>query len=140
MTELTDGGRRKAAYDAVYAYIRDLPGDPHSYESVCRNASIWRAVHAALDAAEAPSDADGEAERLARAWEEKYFEMVEKYTAVAQAQASDADGALMRTTLRLFRMVHDKQASGHEFGSLPDCPMCDHVTVIRRRLGIEVGR
>ncbi|MET9073903.1 hypothetical protein ABZX95_17385 [Streptomyces sp. NPDC004232] len=40
---------RQAAYDAVYAYIRELgnylPADP-----VLRNAIIWRAVHAALDA------------------------------------------------------------------------------------------
>ena len=40
---------RQPAYDAVFAYIRDLgqylPPDP-----VHRNAIIWRAVHAALDA------------------------------------------------------------------------------------------
>jgi hypothetical protein len=86
MTEQTDTEPRQPAYAAVYAYIRELPGDPHSYESVCRNAAIWKAVHAALDAAEAPSDAElVEAQRLARAWEEKYFEMAEKRTADAVA-------------------------------------------------------
>jgi hypothetical protein len=86
MIEQTATDPRQPAYDAVYAYIRDLPGDPHSYESVCRNAAIWKAVHAVLDAVEAPSDAQlGEAQRVARRWEEKYFEMAEKRTADAVA-------------------------------------------------------
>ncbi|MFE1329730.1 hypothetical protein [Streptomyces microflavus] len=38
--------RRQPAYDAVYAYIRTLPVDPVQI----RNAHIWRAVNAALDA------------------------------------------------------------------------------------------
>lgn len=38
---------RKPAYDAVYDYIRSLP--PTS-DAVVRNARIWNAVHAALDA------------------------------------------------------------------------------------------
>jgi hypothetical protein len=43
-----DTGPRQPAYDAVYAYIGStnrVPGD-----LVTRNAMIWRAVHAALDA------------------------------------------------------------------------------------------
>ncbi|MGW1661034.1 hypothetical protein [Streptomyces microflavus] len=38
--------RRQPAYDAVYAYIRTLPVEPVPI----RNAHIWRAVNAALDA------------------------------------------------------------------------------------------
>ncbi|MET9819607.1 hypothetical protein [Streptomyces sp. NPDC006355] len=49
--------RRQAAYDAVYAVIRrlgpELPPDP-----VHRNAMIWHAVTAALDAANIPVPAD----------------------------------------------------------------------------------
>ena len=40
---------QKPAYDAVYAYIRAL-GDHMPPDPVHRNAMIWRAVHAALDA------------------------------------------------------------------------------------------
>ncbi|GGZ51574.1 hypothetical protein [Streptomyces rubiginosohelvolus] len=38
--------RRQPAYDAVYAYIRTLPVEP----TPSRNAHIWHAVGAALDA------------------------------------------------------------------------------------------
>ncbi|MFE5996739.1 hypothetical protein ACFQ6C_07575 [Streptomyces sp. NPDC056454] len=38
--------RRQPAYDAVYAYIRTLPVEP----TPSRNAHIWNAVGAALDA------------------------------------------------------------------------------------------
>ena len=40
---------RQPAYDAVYAYLRAL-GDYLPPDPVHRNAVIWRAVHAALDA------------------------------------------------------------------------------------------
>jgi hypothetical protein len=40
---------RQPAYDAVYAYIREL-GDHLPVDPVRRNAVIWRAVHAALAA------------------------------------------------------------------------------------------
>lgn len=40
---------RQGAYDAVYEYIRAL-GDHLPPDSAHRNAVIWRAVHAALDA------------------------------------------------------------------------------------------
>jgi hypothetical protein len=43
-------GRRQPGYDAVYAYIRALPGERSRLEDVVRNAQIWRAVEAALDA------------------------------------------------------------------------------------------
>jgi hypothetical protein len=46
-------GPREAAYEAVYAYLRStnrMPGD-----LAYRNAMIWRAVHAALDAAGVPA-------------------------------------------------------------------------------------
>lgn len=39
----------KAAYDAVYAYITQL-GDQLPPDEVHRNAMIWRAVEAALNA------------------------------------------------------------------------------------------
>lgn len=39
---------RQPAYDAVYAYIGTLPAD--ETQAVLRNARIWRAVNAALDA------------------------------------------------------------------------------------------
>jgi hypothetical protein len=42
--------RRQPGYDAVYAYIRSLPGERSRLEDVVRNAQIWRAVEAALDA------------------------------------------------------------------------------------------
>ncbi|MYV77755.1 hypothetical protein GT352_28055 [Streptomyces sp. SID1046] len=41
-------GNRQPAYDAVFAYIRRLPNRDHA--DVVRNAMIWRAVSAALDA------------------------------------------------------------------------------------------
>ncbi|MGW9410253.1 hypothetical protein [Streptomyces diastaticus] len=45
---------RQAAYEAVYNHIRRLgPGLPS--DTAQRNASIWRAVHAALDAAGVPA-------------------------------------------------------------------------------------
>ena len=44
----------KAAYDAVYAYIRQL-GDQLPPDEVHRNAMIWRAVQAALEADEPTS-------------------------------------------------------------------------------------
>lgn len=40
---------RQAAYDAVFAYIRQQPRDFVPTTIVDRNAMIWRAVHAALD-------------------------------------------------------------------------------------------
>jgi hypothetical protein len=53
----TSSPRRQAAYDAVYDLIHDLgpvlPPDPAH-----RNAAIWRAVNAALDAAGLPVTAD----------------------------------------------------------------------------------
>jgi hypothetical protein len=39
---------RQPAYNAVYDIIADLPPTP---DAAARNAHIWRAVHAALDAA-----------------------------------------------------------------------------------------
>lgn len=42
---------RQAAYDAVFAYIRQRPRDFLPATVVDRNAMIWHAVHAALDAA-----------------------------------------------------------------------------------------
>lgn len=48
---------RQAAYDAVFAYIRQRPVDFLPATVVDRNAMIWRAVHAALDAVlPAPTD------------------------------------------------------------------------------------
>jgi hypothetical protein len=44
---------RQPAYDAVYAYIREL-GDYMPPTTTHRNAVIWRGVHAALDAARVP--------------------------------------------------------------------------------------
>jgi hypothetical protein len=41
---------RQPAYDAVFAYIRQQPRDSLPTTIVGRNAMIWRAVHAALDA------------------------------------------------------------------------------------------
>ncbi|MFC8332787.1 hypothetical protein [Streptomyces olivaceus] len=49
--------RRQAAYDAVYALIRQL-GDYVPPDRVYRNAVMWRAVTAALDAANIPVPAD----------------------------------------------------------------------------------
>lgn len=48
------GGLRQAAYDAVFAYIRQQPRDFLPTTVVGRNAMIWDAVHAALDAAGVP--------------------------------------------------------------------------------------
>jgi len=44
------GDPRQAAYDAVFAYIRQQPRDFLPATVVDRNAMIWHAVHAALDA------------------------------------------------------------------------------------------
>ena len=44
------GALRKPAYDAVFAYLRKQPVDFLPVTIVGRNAMIWHAVHAALDA------------------------------------------------------------------------------------------
>lgn len=46
---------RQPAYDAVFAYIRQQPRDFLPTTVVERNAMIWHAVHAALDAMGVPS-------------------------------------------------------------------------------------
>lgn len=45
---------RQPAYDAVFAYIRQQPRDFLPTTVVDRNAMIWHAVHAALDAMNVP--------------------------------------------------------------------------------------
>ncbi|MFF7527322.1 hypothetical protein [Streptomyces pseudovenezuelae] len=45
---------RQPAYDAVFAYIRSQPRDFLPTTVVGRNAMIWDAVHAALDAVGVP--------------------------------------------------------------------------------------
>jgi hypothetical protein len=45
---------RRPAYDAVFAYIRQQPRDFLPTTVVGRNAMIWDAVHAALDAVGIP--------------------------------------------------------------------------------------
>lgn len=45
---------RQAAYDAVFTYLRQQPRDSVPSTVVHRNAMIWNAVHAALDAAGVP--------------------------------------------------------------------------------------
>ncbi|MCI3279141.1 hypothetical protein [Streptomyces cylindrosporus] len=52
---LDDADPRQAAYDAVFAYIRQQPRDFLPTTVVDRNAMIWHAVHAALDAAGVPN-------------------------------------------------------------------------------------
>lgn len=46
----TAGGPKQPAFDAVFAYLRSQPHDFMPRTVVDRNAMIWRAVHAALDA------------------------------------------------------------------------------------------
>ncbi|WP_406735373.1 hypothetical protein OG508_28170 [Streptomyces sp. NBC_01108] len=45
-----DDDPHQPAYDAVFAYIRSQPRDFLPTTVVGRNAMIWHAVHAALDA------------------------------------------------------------------------------------------
>jgi hypothetical protein len=52
---------RQPAYDAVFAYIRSQPRDFIPTTVVERNAMIWHAVHAALDAVGVPGTPDKEA-------------------------------------------------------------------------------
>ncbi|WP_394436215.1 hypothetical protein [Streptomyces sp. SGAir0957] len=52
-TQATD--LRQSAYDAVWDHIRAL-GQHLPSDTVHRNAMIWRAVHAALDAAVGPGE------------------------------------------------------------------------------------
>jgi hypothetical protein len=52
---------RQPAYDAVFAYIRQQPRDFLPTTVVERNAVIWSAVHAALDAIGFPGTPDKEA-------------------------------------------------------------------------------
>ncbi|MFJ4837144.1 hypothetical protein [Streptomyces sp. NPDC088746] len=52
MPEPTDP--KQPAYDAVFAYLRSQPVDFMPLTVVDRNAMIWHAVHAALDAAPGP--------------------------------------------------------------------------------------
>jgi hypothetical protein len=56
----TDDGSdpRQPAYDAVFAYIRSQPRDFLPTTVVGRNAMIWDAVHAALDAVGIPRKTD----------------------------------------------------------------------------------
>lgn len=49
---------RQPAYDAVFAYIRSQPVDFLPTTVVDRNAMIWHAVHAALDAVGVPRPAE----------------------------------------------------------------------------------
>ena len=49
-----DADPRQAAYDAVFAYIRTQPRDFLPATVIDRNAMIWHAVHAALDAVGIP--------------------------------------------------------------------------------------
>ncbi|MEV0915442.1 hypothetical protein AB0I93_14375 [Streptomyces sp. NPDC049967] len=49
--QTTDDDARQRAYDAVFAVIRSQPLDFLPTTVVERNALLWRAVHAALDAA-----------------------------------------------------------------------------------------
>ncbi|MFD7855201.1 hypothetical protein ACFV6B_13070 [Streptomyces microflavus] len=49
MADITPADPKQPAYDAVFAYIRSQP-DVVPATVVERNAMIWRAVHAALDA------------------------------------------------------------------------------------------
>jgi hypothetical protein len=51
---------RQPAYDAVFAYIRRQPVDFLPTTVVGRNAMIWDAVHAALDAVGVPGAAEQE--------------------------------------------------------------------------------
>ncbi|MFJ1698166.1 hypothetical protein ACIOHC_24125 [Streptomyces sp. NPDC088252] len=48
--ETPDDDPHQPAYDAVFAYIRSQPCDFLPDTVVGRNAMIWHAVHAALDA------------------------------------------------------------------------------------------
>lgn len=50
-----NGDPRQPAYDAVFAYIRQQPHGFLPTTVVDRNAMIWRAVHAALDAMGVPA-------------------------------------------------------------------------------------
>jgi len=52
------GDPRQPAYDAVFAYIRQQPRDFLPTTIVGRNAMIWDAVHAALDAIGIPRKTD----------------------------------------------------------------------------------
>jgi len=60
--ETADDGQdpRQPAYDAVFAYIRSQPVDFLPATVVDRNAMIWHAVHAALDAVGVPGPAEQE--------------------------------------------------------------------------------
>lgn len=73
---------RQAAYDAVYAYIGRL-GDAMPPDPVHRNAIIWRAVTAALDATAGGGAADnetlrGQIARVRRAVAERRTEVAER--------------------------------------------------------------
>ncbi|MFF7476631.1 hypothetical protein [Streptomyces sp. NPDC008092] len=57
---LTPGDPRQSAYDAVFAYIRQQPVDFLPTTVVERNAILWHAVHAALDAVGIPRKDDGQ--------------------------------------------------------------------------------
>lgn len=52
--------QRQLAYDAVFAYIRSQPVDFLPTTVVDRNAMIWHAVHAALDAVGVPAPVEQE--------------------------------------------------------------------------------
>ncbi|ARX81568.1 hypothetical protein SMD44_00966 [Streptomyces alboflavus] len=86
---------RQPAYDAVYAHLSAL-GDHMPADRVHRNAMIWRAVHAALDAMEPQLDTVQRALR--------------EITATAELEERAArDTPLGREECRI---VHSSRASG----------------------------
>ncbi|MFJ9234119.1 hypothetical protein ACIRJ3_03930 [Streptomyces anulatus] len=101
---------KQPAYDAVFAYIRSQPHDILPATVVERNAMIWRAVHAALNAAPpAPADRDAvlrEAADIA----ESLREFTPAYGARKSAQISENVGVLR--VADHFRALADGAAAG----------------------------
>lgn len=88
---------RQPAYDAVFAYIRQQPRDFLPATVVDRNAMIWRAVNAALDAQAAVSAVVPPADQA------------DVYTEVADRLAADAEQGEKEGFTRIYRRSAAKQ-------------------------------
>jgi hypothetical protein len=90
---------RQPAYDAVFAYIREQPRDFVPTTVVDRNAMIWRAVHAALDAVGVPGTASAPTDQAA----------------CPDPIECSHEAALGETRARVERLALTFEVSGNEF-------------------------
>ncbi|MEE1812636.1 hypothetical protein [Streptomyces sp. BE133] len=104
------------------------------------HADVWATVEGIdylLNGAEKLTEL-AEAQSLAREWEVKYFEQVEKRTAALNELAHVR--VMLSAILGVYRAVHSERVSGHQFGEVADCVVCDHAASIHRYLDGKASR